>query len=207
MEFMKIVKENVKKLLGNKNVKEIIKFIASNVIQYASNKFNINRYKYDSTDLKTMVYNHNLNNNDKIKYDDINEVVDLLTIRRFINELNQNITMNDLVQEVSKLSNDLRIIREYGKIQNDNKLLSIDNDTLETSSIADNYEISSGGIYVPNRNIQTITFEGEDLANAKNEYLEERIGLGDNPDGRELRKIMNKYYDRIHYDEMRKYWR
>ena len=38
-------------------------------------------------------------------------------------------------------------------------------------------------------------------------YLEERIKLGENPDKRELRKIMNRYYDRIHFDEMRKYWR
>ena len=29
---------------GNKDVKEIIKFIATNVIQFASSKFNVNRY-------------------------------------------------------------------------------------------------------------------------------------------------------------------
>ena len=209
MEFMKLVKENIKKLLGNKDVKEIIKFVATNVIQLASSKFNVNRYKYDKNDLKTMVYNHNLNNNDNIKYDDIDEVVDLLTIKRFVEELayTQNVSMNLLINEISRLSNDVRILQEYAKIENDEKLLSFDIDALETTSIVDNYEISSGGIYVPNRNIYLNTFEGQELANAKNDYLEERIQLGENPDSRELRNIMNKYYDRIHFDEMRKYWR
>lgn len=204
MEFMKMIKDSVIKLLGNKEVKEIIKFIATTTVHYACNKFNITRYKYDITDLKTMVYNHNLNNNDKIKYDDVNEVVNLLSIKRFVDDLGQQITMSDVVNEISRLCNDTRILQEYDKIQNDNKLLSFDLDTLETTSIADNYEISSGGIYVPNRDIITITKEGEDLSNAKNDYLEERIKLGDNPNIVDLRNILNKYYDRIHYDEMRK---
>ena len=206
MEFMKIVKENVKKLLGNKDVREIIKFIATNVIQYASNKFNIMRYKYDKNDLKTMVYNHNLNNNDNMKYKDIDSVVDLLTIRRFIESLSdkQNVSMKTLINDVSRMTGDNVIINEYEKIENDNKILSFDEDTLETTAIADTYEINSGGIYVPNREIYLNTFEGQELANAKNDYLEERAQLGDNPDGRKLREIMNKYYDRIHFDEMRK---
>ena len=54
MEFMKLVKENIKKLLGNKDVKEIIKFVATNVIQFASSKFSVNRYKYDKNDLKQL---------------------------------------------------------------------------------------------------------------------------------------------------------
>ena len=209
MEFMKIVKENVKKLLGNKDVREIIKFIATNVIQYASNKFNIMRYKYDKNDLKTMVYNHNLNNNDNMKYKDIDSVVDLLTIRRFIESLSdkQNVSMKTLINDVSRMTGDNVILNEYEKIENDNKILSFDEDTLETTAIADTYEINSGGIYVPNREIYLNTFEGQELANAKNDYLEERVQLGDNPEGRKLREIMNKYYDRIHFDEMRKYWR
>ena len=156
-----------------------------------------------------MVYNHNLNNNDNMKYKDIDSVVDLLTIRRFIESLSdkQNVSMKTLINDVSRMTGDNVIINEYEKIENDNKLLSFDEDTLETTAIADTYEINSGGIYVPNREIYLNTFEGQELANAKNDYLEERVQLGDNPDGRKLREIMNKYYDRIHFDEMRKYWR
>ena len=205
MEFMKLLKNNVIKLVGNKDVKEIVKFVATNVIQFACNKFNVNRYKYDENDLKTMIYNHNLNNNNKIKYNDINMVVDLLNIKRFIDELSykQSISTVEIINELSNMcSNDL-IIKEYNKLQNDDNVLLFDRDTLETSAIADNYEISSGGIYVPNRNIEVITAEAVELADAKNDYLEERIKLGDDPDIRELRRLLNKYHDRIHYDEMR----
>ena len=91
MEFMSMIISSVKNLLGKKEVKEIIKYLATATIQHAYNKFNVNQYKYDPIDLKTMVYNHNLNYNDKININDMNGTIDLLNIKRFLEELNQNV--------------------------------------------------------------------------------------------------------------------
>ena len=72
-------------------------------------------------------------------------------------------------------------------------LKAFDTDTLETSSIADNYEISSGGIYLPDKTIVTTTNEGRFIADAKNEYLEKRLALGENATKEELNKLLREY--------------
>ena len=207
MEFMSMIISSVKNLLGKKEVKEIIKYLASATIQHAYNKFNINQYKYDPTDLKTMVYNHNLNNNDKININDINGTIDLLNIKRFIDELNQNVTLDDVMAEIAKLMNNQEVMNNYQNIIDSDILNRIDRDVLETTSIADNYEINSGNIYVPNRNIYTMTDVGNELANAKNDYLEQRMHIGNHISEKQLKSLLDNYYKRINYNDMMNYYR
>ena len=207
MEFMSMIISSVKNLLGKKEVKEIIKYLATATIQHAYNKFNVNQYKYDPTDLKTMVYNHNLNNNDKININDINGTIDLLNIKRFIDELNQNVTLDDVMVEIAKLMNNQEVMNNYQNIIDSDILNRIDRDVLETTSIADNYEINSGNIYVPNRNIYTMTEVGTELADAKNDYLEQRMHVGNNISDKQLKSLLDDYYKRINYKDMMNYYR
>lgn len=207
MEFMSMVISSVKNLLGKKEVKEIIKYLATATIQHAYNKFNVNQYKYDPTDLKTMVYNHNLNNNDKININDINGTIDLLNIKRFIDELNQNVTLDDVMAEIAKLMNDQEVMNNYQNIIDSDILNRIDRDVLETTSIADSYEINSGNIYVPNRDIYTMTDVGNELANAKNDYLEQRMHVGNIISEKQLKSLLDNYYKRINYNDMMNYYR
>ena len=86
------------------------------------------------------------------------------------------------------------------------KIMLFDIDALETSSLVDNYEINSGGIYVPDRTIYTMTKEGSDLASAKNDYLEERLALGENATEKEVRELVDLYHNKINYDEVIKYF-
>lgn len=211
MEFIKMITDSVKNLLGKKTTQDILRYLATVTLNYASKRFGIEQYKYDPIDMKTMIFNHNMNNEHKINVKDLDQIISLFTINRFMEELNQvkkdNSSMNGLVQELARLCNDGKLVETYADM-NDSKLLYLfDKDTLETSSIADNYEISSGGVYVPDRTIQTITQEGTELANAKNDYLDKRLELGYDASSDELLKLIQEYYNRIKYDEMVEYFK
>ena len=206
MEFLSMVVSSVKNLIGKKEIREIIKYLATATIQHAYNKYNVNQYKYDPVDLKTMVYNHNMNNNDKININDINGTLDLLNIKRFVEELNQNVNMDDIMNEIYKLTGNHELMNNYQNIINSRILNMMDKDVLETTSIADDYEINSGGIYVPNRSIYTMTDVGNDLANAKNDYLEQRMNLGENISQNQLSSLLDDYYKRINYKGMMNYF-
>jgi hypothetical protein len=81
-----------------------------------------------------------------------------------------------------------------------------DTDTIETSSIADNYEISSGGIYLPDNNVMTSTIEGCNLANAKNDYLNKRISIGEDAPVEQVQTLLKEYYDNIDFDRVLQYF-
>lgn len=211
MEFIKMITDSVKNLLGKKTTQDILKYLATVTLNYASRRFGIEQYKYDPIDMKTMVFNHNMNNEHKINVKDLEQIICLFTINRFMEDLNKSEetsnSMNKLVQEIAKLCNDGKLIETYADM-NDSKLLYLfDKDTLETSSIADNYEISSGGIYVPDRTIHTVTQEGTELATAKNDYLDKRLELGFEASSEELLKLIQDYYNRIKYDDMIEYFK
>lgn len=195
--FMSMLLNGVKNLLGKKSTRDILKYIATATLSHASEKLGINQYKYDPIDTKTMVYHYNLNNNNKINPNDVETAINLGAIERFLDDVNMqsgdNINMNEVIEVLAKACNDTGLVNIY----NNQTLRQFNSDTLETSSIADNYEISSGGIYLPDRNIVTITNEGYNLANAKNDYLEKRMELGDNPDQEKLRKLIEGYYKEI----------
>lgn len=212
MEFMKLLMGSAKNLLGKKSTQDILKYLANVTLNYASNKFGVNQYKYDPMDMKNMVYHHNINNDNKIDINELEKAMSIFSIERFMKELNEKndnseSNMNSFIYDLAKLCNDGKLIETYNTMSTNNHILSrFDSDTLETSSIVDNYEISSGGIYVPDRNIITITSEGNELANAKNDYLEKRIELGDNVKQDLLLNLIKDYYMRIGYDKVLEYF-
>ena len=213
MEFMKLLMGSAKNLLGKKSTQDILKYLANVTLNYASNKFGVNQYKYDPMDMKNMVYHHNINNDNKIDINELEKSMSIFSIERFMKELNEKndnseSNMNSFIYDLAKLCNDGKLIETYNTMNTNNHILSrFDSDTLETSSIVDNYEISSGGIYVPDRNIITLTSEGNELANAKNDYLEKRLELGDNVKQDLLLNLIKDYYMRIGYDKVLEYFK
>ena len=145
----------------------------------------MSQVKYDPVDLKNMIYHYNLNNDHVINKNNIDQTIDIMNMNRFMNEIackekNNNDLMCELIDQLTKLLNDNSIYNTYENISNNGIIHQFDSDTIETSSIADNYEISSGGIYLPDNDVYTSTIEGCNLANAKNEYLNKRLELGEN---------------------------
>lgn len=208
----KILLNGAKTLLGKKSTQDILKYLGTVTVAYLGNKHNLNIPKYDSIDLKNMVYHHNMNNDNIIDKNTIDQSVDILNLNRFIDNIayqektDNDILMQNLIGQLTKILNDSNVIKSYNDVVENNILRQFDMDTIETSSIADNYEISSGGIYIPDENVYTSTIEGCNLADAKNEYLTKRINLGENADIRETQKILNEYYDRINYDKVLDYF-
>jgi hypothetical protein len=52
----------------------------------------------------------------------------------------------------------------------------------------------------------TSTIEGCNLANAKNEYLEQRMSLGDDASKSDIDELVNDYYQKINYEDVLKYF-
>ena len=108
--------------------------------------------------------------------------------------------------KLSRLLNDNNLSIVYNDMATNGILQQFDTDTIETSSIADNYEISSGGIYLPDNNVYTSTIEGCNLANAKNEYLNKRIELGENAPVEQVQSLLTDYYNNIDFDKVLQYF-
>lgn len=210
-EIIGLISQGAKTLLGKKSTQEIIKYLATVTINHISNKYNINQYKYDQNDIKNMIYHYNMNNDDIINKNSVDDMINLMNINRFSNELkySQNLSsdpMEEILNNLYHIIQDNNINNMYSDMRNNNIMQQFDLDTLETSSIADNYEISSGGIYLPDNDIYTSTIEGCNLANAKNEYLEKRIMLGEEANIKDVEKILNEYYEKIDFNKVAQYF-
>lgn len=201
-----------KTLLGKKSTRDILKYLGTVTVAHLGNKYRLNTPKYDPMDLKNMVYHYNINNNDQINKNNIDQAIDVLNISRFIDNIayqektDSDIIMEGLINQLTKILNDKQVISTYDNIVENNMLRQFDMDTLETSAIADNYEISSGGIYLPNENIYTSTVEGCILADAKNEYLEKRLNLGEDANVEDTNKLLNDYYNKINFNKVLEYF-
>ena len=137
----------------------------------------------------------------------------MFSIERIINEICQKDEddskdkMKNFIHDFAKLSNDGKIIDTYNKMNDKNHILKcFDNDTLETTSIADSCEINSGNIYIPDRTIILCTPEGKFLADAKNEYLEKRIELGNDVKYEEIEKLIKDFYEKIEQNKVKDYF-
>ena len=209
---VKLLLNGAKTLLGKKSTRDIIKYLGSVTIAHLGNKYRINTGKYDPVDLKNMVYHHNINNVNQIDKNNIDQAIDVMNINRFIDNVshqektNSDLVMENLLNQLVKIINDNSVMTTYNNVVENNMLRQFDMDTVETSSIADNYEISSGGIYLPDNNVYTSTIEGCNLANAKNEYLEKRIQLGENASSEETNKLLNEYYNKIDFNNVMNYF-
>ena len=207
LDFMKTMISGAKNLLGKKSTQEILKYIATVSLNYASKKYNVDSYKYDSNDMKNMVYHHNMNNNELINKDDVEMMTHMLSIDRFLNEIeDKGETMPALMYNLTKLMNDGKVIETYNNIFGNNLIQKFDHDVLETSALVDSYEINSGGIYLPDRTIVTQTKEGNALVDAKNDYLESRMELGENASQWDINNLINEYKERIEFDKVLQYF-
>ena len=210
-EFMVTMLNGAKTLINNKTTKDILKYLSTVSLNYLSSKYNIGLYKYDANDMKNMVYHHNLNNNESINKEDVDKMIYLMNINRFTEELNkknlvEQDAMTKLVQNLSKITSDAKLIETYDDIFGNNIIRQFDLDTLETSSIADSYEINSGGIYLPDKSVNIFTDEGCMLADAKNEYLERRIELGENASDYDVKNLIVEYNKKIDFDKVMEYF-
>lgn len=211
LDLIKMLLNGAKNLMGKQTTKEILKYLATTTLSHAARKYGINQYKYDSNDMKNMVYHYNMNNNHLINKEDVDTMIDVMNINRFMNELPQHNEIIDdpmtkLVDTITDLAKDNQVLRTYNNMLENSIITQFDYDTLETSGIVDSYEINSGGIYVPDRNIQVITDEGFELANAKNDYLEKRMELGNNPSEKIVGELIKEFYERIDFDNMIQYF-
>ena len=212
-DFMKMVFKSVKNLLGNKSTQSILKYVASVTIEYACKKFDIPRYKYDRMDMKNMMYHNGIKTGEMINPDESERIIDLFSLNRFVDGMNDKgiedpLSLEEVVRGISDACNDDSLLRTYSKLDDKNGILKLfDLDTLETSSIADNYEISSGGIYVPDRNIIVTTDEGQLIADAKNEYLEKRMMIGNNADKATVNRLLREYQDKIELNNVMNFYR
>ena len=210
-EFVGMLLNGAKTLVGKKSTQDILKYIANVTLNYASSKFNVVQYKYDPMDMKNMIYHYNLNNGEAINKNDVDKLINMLTINRFMQELStKDIDSEDpmlsFVKKFSNIVNDAKLIETYDTMFGNNIIQQFDIDTIETSGIADSQEIKAGKILMPDRHVMTSTIEGCDLANKKNEYLEKRIQLGEDANSKDVKELIQEYQNKINYEEVLKYF-
>jgi hypothetical protein len=200
-----------KTLLGKKSTQDILKYLGTVTIKHLANKYKLSQQKYDPNDLKNMVYHYNMNNGPVIDKTNIDQAIDIMNLNRFMNEMayRENISgdvTGDVISQLARILNDNNISLVYNDMATNGIIQQFDTDTIETSSIADNYEISSGGIYLPDNNVMTSTIEGCNLANAKNDYLNKRISIGEDAPVEQVQTLLKEYYDNIDFDSVLQYF-
>ena len=200
-----------KTLLGKKSTQDILKYLGTVTIKHLANKYKLSQQKYDPNDLKNMVYHYNMNNGPVIDKTNIDQAIDIMNLNRFMNEMayRENISgdiTGDVISQLAKILNDNNISLVYNDMATNGIMQQFDTDTIETSSIADNYEISSGGIYLPDNNVMTSTIEGCNLANAKNDYLNKRMSIGEDAPVEQVQTLLKEYYDNIDFDNVLQYF-
>jgi hypothetical protein len=200
-----------KTLLGKKSTQDILKYLGTVTIKHLANKYKLSQQKYDPNDLKNMVYHYNMNNGPVIDKTNIDQAIDIMNLNRFMNEMayRENISgdvTGDVISQLARILNDNNISLVYNDMATNGIIQQFDTDTIETSSIADNYEISSGGIYLPDNNVMTSTIEGCNLANAKNDYLNKRMSIGEDAPVEQVQSLLKEYYNNIDFDSVLQYF-
>lgn len=206
-----MILNGAKTLLGKKSTQDILKYLGTVTIKHLANKYKLSQQKYDPNDLKNMVYHYNMNNGPVIDKSNIDQAIDIMNLNRFMNEMayRENISgdvTGDVISQLARILNDNNISLVYNDMATNGIIQQFDTDTIETSSIADNYEISSGGIYLPDNNVMTSTIEGCNLANAKNDYLNKRISIGEDAPVEQVQTLLKEYYDNIDFDSVLQYF-
>lgn len=208
--MIKFLLKTAKSIASNKTVVQVLKFIAQSTLLYIGNKMSVSPYYVDKYDMKSMVYHHNMNNDDKINPILSEELFSLYRIIDFIKNYSEknNVKLtekdiNNFIRQLiyiidSKRDADL-LIDNY---QN-NKIKVYDNDSKLTTSLIDTTEINEGKIYVPNKELMLITDEGKFISDNKNEYLENRLNAK-NED--EIRKVIKDYHKKNNTKEVLEYF-
>ena len=202
--------KTAKTIASNKTVVQVLKFIAQSTLLYIGNKLSVSPYHVDKYDMKSMVYHHNMNNDDKINPILSEELFSLYRIVDFIKKYSEknNIKLteediNNFIRQLiyiidSKRDADL-LINNY---QN-NKIKVYDNDSKLTTSLIDTTEINEGKIYVPNKKLMLITDEGKFISDNKNDYLENRLNAKNDD---EIKKVIKDYHKKNNTKEVIDYF-
>lgn len=208
--MIKFLLKTAKSIASNKTVVQVLKFIAQSTLLYIGNKMSVSPYHVDKYDMKSMVYHHNMNNDDKINPILSEELFSLYRIIDFIKNYSEknNVKLtekdiNNFIRQLiyiidSKRDADL-LIDNY---QN-NKIKVYDNDSKLTTSLIDTTEINEGKIYVPNKELMLITDEGKFISDNKNDYLENRLNA---KNGDEIRKVIKDYHKKNNTKEVLEYF-
>lgn len=208
--MIKFLLKTAKSIASNKTVVQVLKFIAQSTLLYIGNKMSVSPYHVDKYDMKSMVYHHNMNNDDKINPILSEELFSLYRIIDFIKNYSEknNVKLtekdiNNFIRQLiyiidSKRDADL-LIDNY---QN-NKIKVYDNDSKLTTSLIDTTDINEGKIYVPNKELMLITDEGKFISDNKNDYLENRLNAK-NED--EIRKVIKDYHKKNNTKEVLEYF-
>lgn len=202
--------KTAKTIASNKTLVQVLKFIAQSTLLYIGNKLSVSPYHVDKYDMKSMVYHHNMNNDNKINPILSEELFSLYRIIDFIKKYSEknNIKLteediNNFIRQLiyiidSKRDADL-LINNY---QN-NKIKVYDNDSKLTTSLIDTTEINEGKIYVPNKKLMLITDEGKFISDNKNDYLENRLNAKNDD---EIKKVIKDYHKKNNTKEVIDYF-
>lgn len=202
--------KTAKSIASNKTLVQVLKFIAQSTLLYIGNKLSVSPYHVDKYDMKSMVYHHNMNNDDKINPILSEELFSLYRIVDFIKSYseknNVKLTEEDINNFIRQLIYIIDSKRDADLLINNyqnNKIKVYDNDSKLTTSLIDTTEINEGKIYVPNKELILITDEGKFISDNKNNYLENRLNAK-NED--EIRKIIKDYHKKNNTKEVLEYF-
>ena len=81
--------KTAKTIASNKTLVQVLKFIAQSTLLYIGNKLSVSPYHVDKYDMKSMVYHHNMNNDDKINPILSEELFSLYRIVDFIKKYSE----------------------------------------------------------------------------------------------------------------------
>ena len=208
--MIKFLLKTAKSIASNKTLVQVLKFIAQSTLLYIGNKLSVSPYHVDKYDMKSMVYHHNMNNDDKINPILSEELFSLYRIVDFIKSYseknNVKLTEEDINNFIRQLIYIIDSKRDADLLINNyqnNKIKVYDNDSKLTKSLIDTTEINEGKIYVPNKELMLITDEGKFISDNKNNYLENRLNAK-NYD--EIRKVIKDYHKKNNTKEVLEYF-
>ena len=202
--------KTAKTIASNKTLVQVLKFIAQSTLLYIGNKLSVSPYHVDKYDMKSMVYHHNMNNDDKINPILSEELFSLYRIVDFIKKYSEknNIKLteediNNFIRQLIYIIDSKRDVDLLINNYQNNKIKVYDNDSKLTTSLIDTTEINEGKIYVPNKELMLITDEGKVISDNKNDYLENRLNAK-NED--EIRKVIKDYHKKNNTKEVLEYF-
>lgn len=202
--------KTAKTIASNKTLVQVLKFIAQSTLLYIGNKLSVSPYHVDKYDMKSMVYHHNMNNDNKINPILSEELFSLYRIVDFIKKYSEKNNIKHTEEDINNFIRQLIYIidskRDVDLLINNyqnNKIKVYDNDSKLTTSLIDTTEINEGKIYVPNKKLMLITDEGKFISDNKNDYLENRLNAKNDD---EIKKVIKDYHKKNNTKEVIDYF-
>ena len=130
--------KTAKTIASNKTLVQVLKFIAQSTLLYIGNKLSVSPYHVDKYDMKSMVYHHNMNNDNKkldevfnvLSNDDIKQCSDLQNALELINQEN-------IITEIEAPEPKKFVVQKNSNISNLTKTSLEEKDEEELDEISD----------------------------------------------------------------------